>query len=66
MEERQKGVAYGITSAQLHIIKEALEKMKYDYLQFFMDTNLSLKFVEEKEREIEKHSYKIVWHALHH
>jgi hypothetical protein len=26
MEERQKGVAGGVTSAQLHIIKEALEK----------------------------------------
>jgi hypothetical protein len=25
MEERQKGVAKGVTSAQLHIIKEALE-----------------------------------------
>jgi hypothetical protein len=28
MEERQKGVASGVTSAQLHIIKEALEQMK--------------------------------------
>ena len=32
MEERQKGVLDGITSDQLHIIKEALEQMEFDYL----------------------------------
>jgi hypothetical protein len=52
MEERQKGVASGVTSAQLHIIKEALEQMKSDYLQLFMDRDLALKFVEDKEREV--------------
>jgi hypothetical protein len=57
MEERQKGVAGGVTSAQLHIIKEALEKMKSDYLQLFMDRDLSLKFVEDKEREVEDICY---------
>jgi hypothetical protein len=32
MEERKKGIADGVTSTQLHIIKEALEQMKSDYL----------------------------------
>jgi hypothetical protein len=59
MEERQKGVIDGITSAQLHIIKEALEKMKYDYLQLFMDRDLALKFIEDKEREIEELCYQL-------
>jgi hypothetical protein len=59
MEERQKGVADGITSAQLCIIKEALEQMKYDYLQLFMDRDLALKFVEDKEREIEELCYQL-------
>jgi hypothetical protein len=59
IEERQKGVADGITSAQLHIIKEALEKMKVDYLQLFMDRDLALKFVEDKEREIEELCYQL-------
>jgi hypothetical protein len=54
IEERQKGVVHGITSAQLHIVKEALKKMKFDYLQLFMDRDLALKFVEDKEREIEE------------
>jgi hypothetical protein len=54
MEERQKGFADGIISAQLCIIKEALEQMKSDYLQLFMDKDLSLKFVEDKERDIEE------------
>jgi hypothetical protein len=59
MEERQKGVADGITSAQLCIIKEALEWMKYDYLQLFMDRDLALKLVEDKEREIEEFCYQL-------
>jgi hypothetical protein len=54
MEERQKGVARGVTSVQLHIMKEALKQMKSDYLQQLMDRDLSLKFVEEKEREVEE------------
>jgi len=53
MEEKQKGVAFGFTSAQLCIIKESLEKMKYDYLKLFIDRELDLKFVEDEEREIE-------------
>jgi hypothetical protein len=32
IEERQKGVASGVTSAQLYIIKEKIEQMKSDYL----------------------------------
>jgi hypothetical protein len=59
MEERQKGVAGGVTSAQLHIIKEALEQMKSDYLQLFMDRDLALKFIEDKEREVEELCYQL-------
>jgi hypothetical protein len=59
MEERQKGVASGVTSAQLHIIKEALEQMKSYYLQLFMDRDLALKFVEDKEREVEELCYQL-------
>jgi hypothetical protein len=44
-------------SAQLRIIKEAQEWIKYDCLQFIMDRDLALKFVEDKEREIEKLCY---------
>jgi len=40
LEERQKGVTGGVTSTQLHIIKKALEQMKSDYLQLFMDRDL--------------------------
>jgi hypothetical protein len=29
--------------------KEALEQLKSDYLQWFMDRDLALKFVEDKE-----------------
>jgi hypothetical protein len=54
MEERQRGVVDGVTSNQLCIIKEALEQMKSDYLQLFMDRDLSLKFIEDKEREVEE------------
>jgi hypothetical protein len=59
MEERQKGVASGVTSAQLCIIKEALEQMELDYLQLFMDRNLALKFSEDKEREVEELCYQL-------
>jgi hypothetical protein len=59
MEERQKRVAGGITSAQLRIIIEELEQMKPNYLQLFMDRNLALKFVEDKEREIEELCYQM-------
>jgi hypothetical protein len=59
LEERQKGVAGGVTSTQLHIIKEALEQMKSDYLQLFMDRDLALKFVEDKEREVEELCYQL-------
>jgi hypothetical protein len=59
MDERQKGVADGITSAQLRIIKEALERMKSDYLQLFIDRDLALKFDEDKEREIEELCYQL-------
>jgi hypothetical protein len=59
MEERHKGVVDGITSTQLRIIKEALEQMKYDYLQLFMDRDLALKLVEDKERDIEELCYQM-------
>jgi hypothetical protein len=59
MEERQTGVAGGVTSAQLCIIKEALEKMKSYYLQLFMDKDLSIKFAEDKEREVEELCYQL-------
>jgi hypothetical protein len=59
MEERQKGVASGVTTVQLRIIKEALEQLKSDYLQLFMDRDLALKFVEDKEREVEELCYQL-------
>jgi hypothetical protein len=59
MEKRQKGVARGVTSVQLRIIKEALEQMKSDYFQWFMDRDLSLKFAEDKDREVEEHCYQL-------
>jgi hypothetical protein len=59
IKERQKVVAYGITSSQLRIIKEALEKMKVDYLQRFMDMDLALKFIKDKERKIEELCYQL-------
>jgi hypothetical protein len=59
LEERQKGVTGGVTSTQLHIIKEALEQMKSDYLQLFMDRDLALKFIEDKEREVEELCYQL-------
>lgn len=37
IEERQKGVASGVTSTQLRSIKEAFENMKSDYLKLLMD-----------------------------
>jgi hypothetical protein len=33
--------------------------MKSDYLQLFMDRDLALKFVEDKEREIEELCYQL-------
>jgi hypothetical protein len=42
-------VAGGVTSAHLRIDKEALEQLKSDYLQLFMDRDLALKFIEDKE-----------------
>jgi hypothetical protein len=57
LTERQKGVASGVTSTQLHIIKEALENMKSYYLQLFMDRDLALKFIEDMEREVEELRY---------
>jgi hypothetical protein len=57
MEERQKGVASGVTSAQFHIVKEALEQIKSYYLHLFMDRDLSLKFIEDNEREVDKICY---------
>jgi hypothetical protein len=41
--------------------------MKSNYLQLFMDRDLSLKFVEDKEREVEELCYQLsLAHALHH
>jgi hypothetical protein len=33
--------------------------MKYDYVQLFMDRDLSLKFIDNKEREIEDICYQL-------
>jgi hypothetical protein len=38
---------------------DALEKLKSDYLQLFMDRDLVLKFVEDKEREVEELHYQL-------
>jgi hypothetical protein len=60
MEEKKKGVVDEITSAQLHIIKEALENMNYDYLELFMDRDLALKFIKDKEKEIGEICYHLI------
>jgi hypothetical protein len=52
-------VAGGVTSAHLRIGKEALEQLKSDYLQLFMDRDLALKFVEDKEGEVEELLYQL-------
>jgi len=44
----------------LQPIKEALERMKSNYLQLFMDRDLSLKFVENKGMEVEELSYQLI------
>jgi hypothetical protein len=44
MEERPIEIVGGVTSAQLCISMEALEQLKSNYLQLFMDMDLSLKF----------------------
>jgi hypothetical protein len=59
MEERLSGVASGVTSAQLRLINDALEQLKSDYLQLFMDRDLVLKFAEDKEREVEELNYQL-------
>jgi hypothetical protein len=64
LEERQSGLAYVFTSAQLCIIKEALERMKFDYLYLFMDRDLAIKFTEDKEREIEELCYQLILDSL--
>jgi hypothetical protein len=58
IEERHCGVAGRVTSAQLHR-KEALEQLKLDYLQLFMDRDLALKFVEDKDCEVEELHYQL-------
>ena len=50
IEERHNGVASGFTSAQLRIIKEALQQLKSDYMQLFMERDLALRFSKDKER----------------
>jgi hypothetical protein len=49
----------GVTSSHLHIDKEALELLKSDYLQLFMNRDLALKFVEDKEGEVEELHYQL-------
>jgi hypothetical protein len=44
MEERHIEIVGGVPSAQLCIIMEELEQLKSNYLQLFMDMDLSLKF----------------------
>jgi hypothetical protein len=52
-------IAGGVTSGHLRIIREALEHMKSDYLKFFVDMDLALNFVEDKEREVEELCYQL-------
>jgi hypothetical protein len=56
IEERHRG---GVTSSHLRIDKEALEQLKSDYLQLFMDRDFALKFVEDKEGEVEEPCYQL-------
>jgi hypothetical protein len=58
-EERHSGVEGGVTSSHLRISKEALEKLKSGYLQLFMDRDLAIKFVEDKEGEVEELRYQL-------
>ena len=57
VEERHSGVTGGVTSAHLPIDKETPEQLKSNYLHLFMDRDLVLKFVEDKEREVEELHY---------
>ena len=57
MEERHSGIVGGVTSGHLRIIREALEHMKLDHLKLFVDMDLALNFVEDKEREVEELCY---------
>jgi hypothetical protein len=59
IEKRHSGVAGAVTSAHLHIDKEALEQLKSDYLQLFMDRDLALKFIEDKAGEVEELHYQL-------
>jgi hypothetical protein len=52
-------VAGGVTSAHLHIGKEAPEQLKSNYLQPFMDRDLALKFVKDKAGEVEEVRYQL-------
>jgi hypothetical protein len=59
MEERHSGIVGGVTSGHLRIIREALEHMKLDHLKLFVDMDLALNFVEDKEREVEELCYQL-------
>jgi hypothetical protein len=59
IEERHSGVVGGVTSAHLCIDKEALEQLKSDYLQLFMDRDLALKFIEDMAGEVEELRYQL-------
>jgi hypothetical protein len=59
MEERHSGIVGGVTSGHLRIIREALEHMKSDHLKLFVDMDLALNFVEDKEREVEELCYQL-------
>jgi hypothetical protein len=50
IEERHNGVESGVTSAQLRIIKEALQQLKSDYMQLFMERDLALRVSKKKKR----------------
>jgi len=54
-----KFIKYLMWKTQLCIIKEALENMKSNYLQLFMDMELSFKLVEDKGREFEELYYQM-------
>lgn len=49
IEEREKRMATGINNTHLHTIREALGKMKSDYLKLLKDRDFAIKFAENGE-----------------
>jgi hypothetical protein len=66
MEERQKGIADGVTSTQLCIIKEALEQMKSIICSCSWIGTLLLSSLKTRKGRLRSFVTNLVWHALHH